>query len=333
MVVSGQDAGETLLIRGTEIPVRTMLLEQSKLQFFPDNPRVYSVVREDGKAPTQEEIRDRLLEMEHVKLLIQDIKANGGLIEPLVVRDETLEVLEGNSRLAAYRYLAKNEPIKWGMVKCTVLPSDVSESLVFALLGEYHIKGKKDWAPYEQAGFLFRRYKQHNADIKALALEINISSKKIKHLIDTYEFMVAHGEADINTWSYYDEYLKSNKVNRIRRTYPELDQVIVQKVRSGEIERAMDLRAQLPIICTAPGAALPKLLSGTWTFEKAYKHACRCGGDSIPLKKLMAFRKWVTRKSTRETMAEADGQMRAKLRFEVGKIAKRATALAKNLSK
>lgn len=107
----------------------------------------------------------------------------------------------------------------------------------------------------------------------------------------------------------------------------------MQKVRSGEIERAMDLRAQLPIICTAPGAALEKLVSGTWTFEKAYKHACRCGGDSIPLKKLMAFRKWVTRKSTRETMAEADGQMRAKLRFEVGKIAKRATALAKNLSK
>ena len=136
--------------------------------------------------------------------MIQDIKANGGLIEPLIVREETLGVLEGNGRLAAYRYLAKQDPIKWGLVKCTMLPCDVSESLVFALLGEYHIKGKKDWAPYEQAGFLYRRYKQHNADIKALALEMNISSKKIKHLIDTYEFMVTHGEADTNTWSYYD---------------------------------------------------------------------------------------------------------------------------------
>ena len=145
----------------------------------------------------------------------------------------------------------------------------LAESLVFALLGEYHIKGKKDWAPYEQAGFLFRRYKQHNADIKALALEINISSKKIKHLIDTYEFMVAHGEADINTWSYYDEYLKSNKVQQVRRAFPRLDQVIVEKVRSGEIERAMDLRDQLPVICTAPGAALQKqLVSGGWTFKK-----------------------------------------------------------------
>src|ERR1017187_3237348 len=104
MAVSSQKARETLLIRGTEIPVRTVMLEQSKLQFFPDNPRVYSVLREDGQAPTQEEIRDRLLEMEHVKHLIQDIKTNGGLIEPLIVREGTLEVLEGNSRLAAYRY-------------------------------------------------------------------------------------------------------------------------------------------------------------------------------------------------------------------------------------
>ena len=145
MAVSAtKEAPNTLLIRGTEIPVRTAMIEQTKLRFYPDNPRVYSVLREEGKEPTQEDIRDRLLEMEHVKQLVQDIKANGGLIEPLVVRDGTFEVLEGNSRLAAYRYLAKGDPIKWGLVKCTLLPSDVSESLVFALLGEYHIKGKKD---------------------------------------------------------------------------------------------------------------------------------------------------------------------------------------------
>lgn len=334
MAVSGaKQAGSSLLIRGTEIPVRTEMLEQSSLLFYPENPRVYSVLREDGKVPTQEDIRDRLLEMDHVKQLVQDIKANGGLIEPLIVRDGTFEVLEGNSRLAAYRYLAKGDPIKWGFVKCMLLPSNVSESLVFALLGEYHIKGKKDWAPYEQAGFLYRRYKQHTADLKALALEIGISAKKIKHRIDTYEFMLAHGEVDVNRWSYYDEYLKSNKVHRARKNFPELDHVIVEKIRSQEIERAMDLRDQLPVVCSAPGAALSKLVAGNWTLEKAFKHACRCGGDSVPLKKLMAFRKWVTRKSTRETLDEADGQMRSKLRFEVGKIAKRSAALAKMLSK
>src|SRR5581483_7132061 len=271
-VSAAKEAGDTLLIRGTEIPVHTEMLEQFKLRFYPENPRVYSVLREDGKLPTQEDIRDRLLEMDHVKQLIQDIKANGGLIEALIVRDGSFEVLEGNSRLAAYRFLAKGEPIKWGLVKCTVLPANVSESLVFALLGEYHIKGKKDWAPYEQAGFLYRRYKQHDADLKALAVEIGLSSMKIKHLIDTYEFMLEHGEVDVNKWSYYDEYLKSKKVHRARKQFPELDQVILKQIRSQQIERAMDLRDQLPVICTAPGVALTKLASGSWSLAKAYKH-------------------------------------------------------------
>src|SRR5579884_1719005 len=103
----------SILIRGTEIPAVTLQLEQQKLRFYADNPRVYSVLRGDGKVPSQEEIQKRLLEMEHVKELIQDIRLNKGLIEPLIVRDGTFEVLEGNSRLAAYRFLAKSDPVKW----------------------------------------------------------------------------------------------------------------------------------------------------------------------------------------------------------------------------
>ena len=326
--------GDSLLIRGVTVPTQTMMLEQSKLIFFVDNPRVYSVLRGNGKIPSQEEIRDRLLELEHVKRLAQDIKANGGLIEPLIVKDGTFEVLEGNSRLAAYRHLAKTDPIKWGLVKCTVLPATVSDSLVFALLGEFHIKGKKDWAPYEQAGFLYRRYKQQGtSDFKALALEIGMSSKKVKHLIETYEYMLSKDEVDINRWSYYDEYLKSNKIKHARKEFPQLDEIVVQKIDSEEIKRAVDLRAQLPVICSAPGAALSKFISGEWTFDKAYKHACRCGGDNIPLRKLVAFRKWVTDGSTKDTLYESEGQMRSKLRHELIKIASRVVTLKKQLSK
>ena len=65
-------------------------LEHTKLKFWPDNPRVYSAIRGNGAAPTQEEIQEHLLKMEHVKALIHDIELNGGLIEPLIVRDGTL---------------------------------------------------------------------------------------------------------------------------------------------------------------------------------------------------------------------------------------------------
>ena len=53
-------------------------------------------------------------------------------------------------------------PLKWNLVKCTLLPADIDESLIFALLGRYHVNGKKNWAPYEQAGFFYRRFHKHS---------------------------------------------------------------------------------------------------------------------------------------------------------------------------
>jgi hypothetical protein len=41
----------------------------TKLKFFADNPRVYSVMWANGKQPTQEEIQQQLRELEHVKEL------------------------------------------------------------------------------------------------------------------------------------------------------------------------------------------------------------------------------------------------------------------------
>ena len=87
----------TLLIRGTEIPVETRLIEHSKLRFFSENPRIYSIVRADGREPSQEEIQEQLLQLEHVRELVIDIRQNGGLTDPIIVRGESLEVLEGNS--------------------------------------------------------------------------------------------------------------------------------------------------------------------------------------------------------------------------------------------
>src|ERR1700728_153760 len=159
----------TMLIRGEEIPVVTKMMEQDQLRFFVDNPRVYSVLRSGGKDPSQEEIQERLQKLEHVKELREDIKANKGLLEPLIVKSGTLEVLEGNSRLAAYRALVAKEPLKWNLVKCTLLPADIDESLIFALLGRYHVNGKKNWAPYEQAGFLYRRFHKHSVPLQTLA--------------------------------------------------------------------------------------------------------------------------------------------------------------------
>src|SRR5205823_4441656 len=124
---------ETLLIQKTEVPTRIGMMKQSLLRFYSENPRVYSIVREEGKDPSQEDIQAKLEEMDHVRELREDIQRHGGLIDPLVVKDGSLEVVEGNSRLAAYRVLARRSPNKWAMVRVRLLPPDIDENLVASL--------------------------------------------------------------------------------------------------------------------------------------------------------------------------------------------------------
>jgi hypothetical protein len=83
---------DTLLIRGTEVTVATQWIDHSRLRFFAENPRVYSILRVGEREPSQDDIQRKLLQMEHVKELVQDIRRNDGLIDPLIVRDGTLEV-------------------------------------------------------------------------------------------------------------------------------------------------------------------------------------------------------------------------------------------------
>jgi len=252
------------------------------------------------------------------------------LLEPLIVKAGSFEVLAGNSRLAAYRILAKSDPVKWGMVKCTLLPADIDEALVFGLLGQFHIKGKKDWAPYEQAGFLYRRYHHHNADPQALAQEIGMSQKKVTHLLSVYEFMVKHGENDVNRWSYYDEYIKSNKIKKARLKHPELDKLVVQKIRGEEIQRAVDVRDKLPVICSS-NRALTRLVNGTSSFSKAHDSAVSAGGEDTKLGTVKRFRNWLIRAEVEQKLLASEGSIRKSAIYELRKIADRTKHLLKKM--
>lgn len=182
---------KTLTIGKQDIAVQELEIEQSKLRFYPDNPRVYSVLQvSDESKPEQAKIQELMCSMEHVKQLKESIKSNGGLIDPVIVRDGDFVVLEGNSRLAAYRLLANIDPIQWGMIKCILLPSDIDDSLIFQLLGQYHIIGRKDWSPFEQAGYLYRRRKESKMPIEQMAADLGMTKGVAQKYIEVYQFMI-----------------------------------------------------------------------------------------------------------------------------------------------
>ncbi|MCY4560204.1 MAG: hypothetical protein OXF79_28370 [Chloroflexi bacterium] len=321
---------ETLLIRGTEIPVTTTTLRQDTLRFFVDNPRVYSVLRRDGDAePSQEEIQAKLLDMDHVKELIQDIRRDGGLTDPIIVRNGTLEVLEGNSRLAAYRHLVTLDPIKWGMIKVRLLPEDIDERLILALLGQYHLKGKTAWPPFEKAGFLYRRHKTHDVPVEQLALEVGETRQKVAHMVSVYQFMIDNDQNEKARWSYYDEYLKSRFINTVRNK--EFDRLIVDKINSGEIARAVEVRDKLTVIAKAP-KPLKKFTAGEYDFGEAYDWAVEAGADSTPYAKLAKFRKWLATQEAEQALGRTGGETRKKIEFELKKLGPVVDSLLKKLS-
>lgn len=314
-------------LRGKEVATVTRNVPLKELNFYPENPRIYSIVFADGQKPSQSEILERLQSLEHVRQLVQDIRSNGGLIDPLIVRQGDMVVLEGNSRLAAYRHLAKEDPVKWAKATCTLLPADIDDHSVFALLAQYHVKGKKDWAPFEKAGFIYRRFKQQSVDLQVAAPELGITRDEAKHLIAVYEFMIESEDQDPAHWSYYDEFLKSRKIKKAREEVAGFDKFIVSEIKSSRIGKAMDLRDKLPVICAGQPKILKRYMSGSYDFAEAHEHAVTAGGEHHALNRLKRFRKWLVDSTTEDDILEAPKAIRDRMQYELKEIEKKSKKL------
>ena len=243
-------------------------IHHSELEYYALNPRIYSIVRKGGRQPTQEEIEETLSKMPHVfSKLKKEIIQFGGIVEPVYVKNgKTKIVLEGNSRLAAFRLLSKDDPVKWANIRCCLL-KDITDAEIRQLLGMFHIHGKAAWNPYEQAGFLYRSFND-GVSKSVLAEELTLSSIEVGKLIEIYEFLYTRN-IESGHFSYYDQYLRSKKIKKIREDNKDFDKLIIDKVNSGEIPEARALRDDLPKICEKGGNVLKNFIKGKLPFEDA----------------------------------------------------------------
>jgi hypothetical protein len=320
-------AEDTLKIRGKDIPVKIGELPVMELNFFVENPRIYSAMWASGEVPDQDEIYENLRKFDNVKELMQDIKLNGGLMEPVIVKDGSFEVLEGNRRLAAYRMLYEKDAISWGRIKATLLPKDVLEEDVFALLGQYHIKGRADWAPYEQAGFLYRRFKNHKITKAQLAKEIGLSAMRVGDLINTYEFMLNHNIKDINKWSHCEVYRKSPGIRKVAVKMPEIETRFISDLKKGKIKQAVDIRDKLGKIDKASAKVQKAYVEGEISIEEAFERAVDGGGTNEIYNKLHKFRQWFVEPSVASDVGSADVSAFKKIKYELNKIDQRISQL------
>ncbi|MCZ6803633.1 MAG: ParB N-terminal domain-containing protein [Proteobacteria bacterium] len=320
---------DIMQIAGEKIPVKIVELDPLDLKYWANNPRIYSIVHGSEEPLSQDEIEEQLLERPHVRELIKDIAFHGALLNNIILLDEKFEVIEGNSRLAAYKFLKKSKPIEYPKIKCTVLPGDTSDILIYAYLNQEHIKGKTAWIPYEQAGIFYRLWKE-GKEVEEIRKNLNIGPQIAKRFINTYKFMVENGEDKPNRWSYYDEYLKNRLIAKKRKSDNRFDEVMIEQIRKNKFT-AQELRDKLPLICENE-KAYEKFVSGKMDLTTAYEKLENDGKTENISQKFKKMHEYVNTldKETLENLNQKTGKY---INFKMVKIITKLRTLREQVFK
>ena len=312
-----------LTIGNEKYPFIDCEIEQARLRFWPENPRVYSVLNSNGIVPDQSIIEETMCNTEHVKELKESIRSNGGLMEPILVRNGDFVVLEGNSRLAAYRILAQSDPIRWGKIHAKLLPENIPDAVVFSLIGQYHIVGRKDWSPFEQAGYLYRIMENGAKTSKELSEELGIPTSNVNKLLRTYSYMQKHNDNSPERWSHYEEMSKNRSIQKAFAEIPNLEEEIVRQVKNGEIAMAIDLR-KLGKIAQVEGKKAQRILndiaSGEETIYNGYSIIEDTGKLDGTYQTCTRFRKKIAENDFIDRLLSEENPKQT--RFELSKIEK-----------
>ena len=122
-------------------------------------------------------------------------------MEPILVRHDTKEVIEGNSRLAVYRILdKKRQEGEWDLIPCNIV-SSLTDDQQAAFLNQIHVKGKTRWSRYEKANFAYVR-KEQGWSMSKIANRCLVNPKQtIRTRVKTIEDMKDNGDAQQSHFS------------------------------------------------------------------------------------------------------------------------------------
>ncbi len=267
-----------ITILGEDIHYSEERLEISSLKYYENNPRVYAKLTEGGPLPhsleeRQEFIHNQMRDEKSVQKLLKTIKHQRGVTEPLVVLVKTNEVIEGNSRLAALRYLSESE--KGGDIEsyltapCRVL--SLTPDQVDAYLHQAHVDGRTAWTPYAQAFCTYKRVIEDEEGIEKYAENTNQTEHAVQKQIDIVQLMKQNEGKHIREerFSYYESLEKSHKLKNACHANPSLRGYLLKEIRKEKPAfDAKNLRDDIPKIANRR-RQLKKLIESKIDFETA----------------------------------------------------------------
>lgn len=260
---------EFMTIGNKRIPVHMEEIDIFDLDYYPQNPRINYVLSQQGGCLDQKTIEKNLWALDSTKELAEDIRRNGGLIEEVLVLDG--QVVEGNTRLCAYRHLYRNAPDgqkeKWSKIRAKRLLEKINTKDLFLLLGKLHIQGKTQWDPYEKASYIYKMSDENGMSLKEISNIVGMNESSIKNQIVAYELMrdeylpkitkLDDKDMEIKKFSIFLEYCRSADLQRIKNKTPHIlsNEKFIEWVLEGRIRSAAyDVRKDLANILKCKAA-------------------------------------------------------------------------------
>ena len=270
----------TTPIGGRRVPYSEDVIYIDQLQFWEANPRVYAAVRgtpdweQADHVRRQHIILECMKDQESTRSVLEGLKLHGGQQEPLIVDMRGNIVIEGNSRLAALRILAREDPGKWGAAHCRCY-NDLSEEERFALLSEMHVIGKTEWSPYAKAATYWRQRHELKWDLPMIARVNRTNVAKVKTELATVDLMAKEKELNERKYSWYNVLNSTRVINEVFENNPQFRTRVLAVVRdvspeaTDAVARASNTFREGLKTLVKKDRPLRKFCSGKWTLQEA----------------------------------------------------------------
>lgn len=264
----------TIAIMGDRVPVLYDEIEIDQLKFLPDNPRVSVAIRKikNFDKLIDEEMQDciykHLLKESSVKNLIPEIVRDGGLQEPIIIRHDTNQVIEGNSRLAVYKKLwEETREEQWRRIRCIIVSKFTSEQQI-RLLGQAHLRGKTEWSPYAKALLCFHWIIERKMNVKELEEISGLTVDTINKNIKIIQLMSENKDDKLSNFSYYEVLVRARAISSAVEQNIDLKKTLFSQIKAEDFT-AQEMRDHLPFVIKK-SRILKKYLKGKINLEDAF---------------------------------------------------------------
>lgn len=269
----------TLSLMGELVEYSFDELPIDKLLLMPDNPRIYAAVRklDDFNKGLTEQEQKRILELmlneSSVNHLMAEIRRDGGLQVPIVVRWDTRQVIDGNSRLAVYRKLKEEgEDGPWEAIPCQVI-AGLTQRQQARLLAQAHLRGQTEWTPQAKALYCYRWVEEEKVEVGEFANLSGFTAHDVTKNVEAVSLMGENADEKQTNFSYYNAIVRNPVISSEIKNNVDFRTTLFSQIKGAEMHfTAQQMRDRLPKVIAKP-KLLRKYSRGDVSLEVAYDRA------------------------------------------------------------